>query len=98
MDVLSFPLKFNNRGEFIKVSDTSEDYKAQQIKAFISTHKGERRVFPTFGISDPTFEDFQPLEMIDAIGQFYGSTLSIANVQVIKTQGAIETIEVNFGS
>ena len=49
MDVLSFPLKFSNRGEFIKVSDTSDDYKAQQKRAFVSTHKEERKVFPLFG-------------------------------------------------
>ena len=98
MDVLSFPLKFSTKGEFIKVSDTSEEYKAQQLRAFVSTHKDERPVFPMFGITDPTFRDFTPLELIDSIGHFYGTSLTVSEVQVIKTQGAIDTIEVNFGT
>ncbi len=97
MDVLSFPLKINNRGEFFKVSDTSDEYKAEQIKAFISTHVGERPLFPSFGVTDPTFDRFHPLEMIDAMGHFYGATLGITDIRVIKTQGAVDTIEVNFG-
>ena len=96
MDVLSFPLKFSNRGEFIKVSDTSDDYKAQQIRAFVSTHKTERKVFPMFGITDPTFDDFVPLELMDSISQFYGTTLGLSDVEIIKHQGAIDTIEINF--
>ena len=96
MDVLSFPLKFSNRGEFIKVSDTSDAYKAQQIRAFVSTHKEERKVFPMFGVTDPTFDDFVPLELIDSIAQFYGSTLNLSDVEIVKNQGAINTIEINF--
>ena len=96
MDVLSFPLKFSNRGEFIKVSDTSDEYKAQQIRAFVSTHKEERKVFPMFGVTDPTFDDFVPLELIDSIAQFYGSTLDLSDVEIVKNQGAINSIEINF--
>ena len=96
MDVLSFPLTFSSRGEFIKVSDTSDAYKAQQIRAFVSTHKEERKVFPMFGVTDPTFDDFVPLELIDSISQFYGTTLDLSDVEIVKTQGAINTIEINF--
>jgi len=96
MDVLSFPLKFSNRGEFIRVSDTSDEYKAQQIRAFVSTHKEERKVFPMFGVTDPTFDDFVPLELIDSILQFYGTTLGLSDVEIVKNQGAINTIEINF--
>ena len=70
--------------------------KAQQIKAFMSTHKEERKVFPAFGITDPTFEGLGSFEIIDAISQFYGVSLAIEEVEVIKGQGALETIEVKF--
>lgn len=96
MDVLSFPLKLTSKGEFVKVETTSDDYKAQQIKAFMSTHKEERKVFPAFGITDPTFEGLGSFEIIDAISQFYGVSLAIEEVEVIKEQGALETIEVKF--
>ena len=96
MDVLSFPLKFSSTVEFIRVSTTSDEYKAQQIRAFVSTHKSERKVFPMFGVTDPTFDDFVPLEMIDSMAQFYGGTLGLSDVEIVKTQGAIDTIEINF--
>lgn len=96
MDVLSFPLKLTDRGEFVKVKTTSDEYKAQQIKAFMSTHIEERKVFPAFGITDPTFEGLGSFEIIDSIAQFYGTSLSIEAVEVIQEQGALETIEVKF--
>jgi hypothetical protein len=96
MDVLSVPLRFNNRGEFVKVSDTSDEYKAEQIRAFVLTRLNERKVFPTFGITDPAFNEFSPMELIDSISQFYGSTIAIDNVEVLKTQGAVDTIQVVF--
>ena len=58
MEVLSFPLKFSAEGDFIRVDDTSDTYKAEQVRAFVSTHKGERALFPSFGTDDPTFDDF----------------------------------------
>ena len=96
MDVLSVPLRFNNRGEFVKVSDTSDEYKAEQIRAFVLTRLEERKVFPAFGITDPAFDDFNPMELIDSISQFYGETIAIDDIQVLKTQGAVDTIQVNF--
>ena len=96
MDVLSVPLKIDSEGKFVKVSVGSDEYKAQQLRAFVSTHKNERKVFPAFGMSDPTFDDFVPLELIDSIAQFYGTSLPLSEVEIVKKQGALETIEINF--
>jgi|TARA_R110000824_G_C15119270_1_gene667894 hypothetical protein len=96
MDVLSIPLGFSGNGDFIKVSDTSNEYKAEQIKAFVSTHKGERPLFPTFGTDDPTFGDFNGSELIEEFAQFYGTTIVVSNIDVIKRRGAVDSIEVNF--
>ena len=40
--------------------------------------------------------DFVPLELLDSISQFYGTTLGLSDVEIVKTQGAIDTIEINF--
>ena len=47
-------------------------------------------------MTDPTFDEFVPLELIDSMMQFYGSTLGLSDVEVVKNQGAIDTIEINF--
>lgn len=96
MDVLSIPLRFRNNGEFVKVSDTSNEYKAQQIRAMVSTHKGEHRLFPTFGTDDPTFNEFSPESMIEEFAQFYGTSIQVENVDIINQGGAISTVEIKF--
>ena len=96
MEVLSIPLGFSSTGEFLKVDDTSNEYKAEQIKAFVSTHKGERPLFPTFGVDDPTFQDFSGSELLEEFTQFYGDSILIEDVDVIKKQGAVDSIEINF--
>ena len=96
MDILSIPLGFSKNGEFLKVSDTSEEYKAEQIKAFVSTHKGEHPLFPSFGTDDPTFDDFTGAELIEEFAQFYGTSIVVSDIEIIKRRGAVDTIEVNF--
>lgn len=96
MDVLSIPLRFTNTGDFVKVDDSSNSYKAEQIHAFMSTHKNERKLFPTFGVDDPTFGEFDPAQLLGEFIQFYGDTIRLENVDVIKQRGALDTIEVNF--
>tara|TARA_B100001996_G_scaffold357450_1_gene321410 strand:+ start:458 stop:754 length:297 start_codon:yes stop_codon:yes gene_type:complete len=96
MDILSIPLGFSRNGEFLKVDDASDEYKAEQIKAFVSTHKGEHPLFPSFGTDDPTFDTFTGAELISEFSQFYGSTIVISDIDIIKKRGAVDTIEVNF--
>ncbi len=97
MEVLSFPLKFSSEGDFMKVDDTSDLYKAEQVRAFISTHKGERALFPSFGIDDPTFDDgFSGNALVSEFSQFYDTSVVINHIDIIKKHGAINNIEVNF--
>ena len=96
MDILSVPLRFTNDGGFLKVDSTSDEYKAQQVRAMISTHQGERKLFPSFGITDPTFDDFVPEAMLEEFVKFYGDTVVVSKINVIKREGAVKNIEVKF--
>ena len=96
MEVLSFPLKFSAEGDFIRVDDTSDTYKAEQVRAFVSTHKGERALFPSFGTDDPTFDDFTGSTLVSEFVNFYDTSVVIDHIDVIKKQGAVSNIEVNF--
>ena len=96
MDVLSIPLRFKDNGEFVKVSDTSNEYKAQQIRAMVATHKGEHRLFPSFGTDDPTFSEFSPESLIEEFAQFYDTSIQVAGIDVVNRGGAVSTIEIKF--
>ena len=96
MDVLSIPLRFRDNGEFLKVSDTSNEYKAQQIRAMVSTHKGEHRLFPSFGTDDPTFDQLSPESLIEEFAQFYATSIQVAGIDVVNSGGAISTVEIKF--
>ena len=88
MDVLSMPLRLKSNGEFFKVSDTSNAYKAEQIKAFMSTHKQERKVFPSFGIVDPTFDGLNASDILGEFIQFYGTEIDLVGVNMVRQRGA----------
>ena len=62
----------------------------------MSTHKNERKLFPTFGVDDPSFGEFDPASLLGEFIQFYGTSIKLQNVDVIKQRGALDTIEVNF--
>ena len=96
MDVLSMPLRLKSNGEFFKVSDTSNAYKAEQIKAFMSTHKQERKVFPSFGIVDPTFDGLNASDILGEFIQFYGDEINLVKVDMVREQGALDKIDVKF--
>ena len=96
MDVLPMPLRFKGNGDFMKVSDTSNEYKAEQIKAFMSTHKQERKVFPSFGIVDPTFDGLNASDILGEFIQFYGTEIDLVGVDMVRQRGALDKIEVKF--
>ena len=96
MDVLSVPLRLKSNGEFFKVSDTSNAYKAEQIKAFMSTHKQERKVFPSFGIVDPTFDGLNASDILGEFIQFYGDEINLVKVDMVREKGALDKIDVKF--
>ena len=57
MKILSFPFSFNpsQSTQFNTYEAGEDDYKAQQVEAFMRTHKTVRPIFKDFGVEDPTF-------------------------------------------
>lgn len=96
--VLSYPFSvdtLNSRASV--VYSTSDVYKAQQIKAFMRTDTGERRIFPTFGITDPTFDDFNSGAFFDSFSNFYDSSdINLEEIEVVEEGGAVVDVIVEF--
>ena len=95
MEVLSVPFRLHVPGSFKKTEYGSDQYKAEQIAAFIRTHSGERLIYKDFGIDDPTFDDFDEADFASAFSDFYPDIV-IATIEVEEEKGAISNIRIEF--
>tara|TARA_Y100000361_G_C10911578_1_gene214273 strand:+ start:80 stop:385 length:306 start_codon:yes stop_codon:yes gene_type:complete len=95
--LLSYPFRidFNNL-RFGTVNSESDTYKAEQVSAFIRTEKGERVLFPEFGIDDPVFSGFDSGDFLDSFVEFYPSNkIEITEVR-ISQGGGRQDVAVSF--
>jgi hypothetical protein len=96
MDVLSIPFRFQGlTGRFKKTEYNSEEYKAQQITAFVKTHLGERPIYQDFGIEDPTFDDFDEGTFGSEFASFYDN-IELMDIVVIEKAGAVDQVDITF--
>lgn len=101
--VLSHPFRFNPGApnSFATVDDDSDRYKADQIQAFMRTHRGERPVLQDFGVDDPTFgsgvtvPSFDDTTFASEFATFYDNII-LTNVTVIGREGALSEIQIEF--
>tara|TARA_B100000470_G_C19500950_1_gene263043 strand:- start:143 stop:436 length:294 start_codon:yes stop_codon:yes gene_type:complete len=96
MEVLSVPLSLDTSGEFKRVDVASDEYKAEQVQVFVLTNKGERQMWPTFGVTDPTFDNMHEQEILEEFSTFYGGSIMLDRVNIVKREGKVDRIEVNF--
>lgn len=96
--VLSYPFSVDTtNGRASVVYSSTDVYKAQQIKAFMRTDVGERIMFPTFGITDPTFDDFNSGAFYDSFSNFYDSAdINIEEIEVVEEGGAVVDVVIDF--
>lgn len=96
--VLSYPFRvdYNNR-RLSTVNKDTDTYKAQQISAFLRTEKGERILFPAFGITDPVFHKFDSAAFLDAFLDFYRkSKIQIEGIEITEESGKATNVAVKF--
>ena len=96
MEVLSIPLSIDASGGFKHVDTTSDEYKAEQVQVFVLTNKGERPMWPSFGVTDPTFGNMHEQDILEEFSTFYGNSIMLDRVNIIQREGKINRIEVNF--
>jgi len=94
--VLSYPFRIDpNNSRFGTVNSSTDTYKAEQVQAFIRTEKGERIMFPTFGIKDPVFAKFDAGEFLETFAEYY-TDIVIDEVDIVETSGRLTDIMVTF--
>lgn len=96
--VLSYPLRVDTAtGGFAKVDDESDTYKAQQIRAFTRTAKGEHPILTDFGMTDPTFDEFDVSEFVDKFSDYYSvDRIKITSIERTRTEGIYPDVVINF--
>jgi hypothetical protein len=96
--VLSYPLRIDTTtGRFATVSDETDTYKAQQIRAFTRTVKGERLILTDFGMTDPAFNEFDVSEFVDKFSDYYSvDRIKITSIERNRTEGIYPDIVINF--
>ena len=96
--VLSYPFQVDSVNSRMKtVLQDTDTYKAQQVQAFLRTHEGERLIFDSFGIDEPTFHSFATSAFYDSFTDFYDpDTISIEEIELTETDGVLTDIKVTF--
>lgn len=97
MKVLAFPFRFDPSapGKFVTVEQDGDEYRAQQIAAFVQTTRGERPIYQDFGTDDPTFRDFDDSAFAADFATFYPD-VPINSIEITRERGAIVDIVVEF--
>lgn len=96
--VLSYPFHIDtvNRRANVVYSDT-DTYKAQQVKAFLRTHREERSIMPQFGIEEPTFHVFDTGAFFDDFNKFYSAKdIKIEQITLSEVSGAVKDVTIEF--
>lgn len=96
--VLSYPFRMDTKGARISVvDDDSDTYKAQQIRSFTRTAKGERPILTDFGMTDPTFDEFDVSEFVDKFSDYYSvDRIKITSIERLRTEGIYPDVVINF--
>ena len=103
MKVLSFPFRFNpsQPTQFATYEDDEDDYKAQQIEAFMRTNRRRRPIFQDFGIEDPSFgagkvvSGFEDTTFVSEFATFYDN-ITLTRVNMVGLEGALAQIQIEF--
>ena len=103
MKVLSFPFRFNpsQPSQFVSYEYNEDDYKAQQVEAFVRTNRGRRPIFQDFGLEDPTFgagkvvSGFEDTTFVSEFATFYDN-ITLTKVNIIASEGALAQMQIEF--
>lgn len=95
MDVLASPFRFNTNGSPARVTQGSDEHKAQQLAALVRTWPGELPLAPAYGIGNSPFNEIDPAEIAVQIATFYPE-IKIDDIVLYRTQSGRNAVEIVF--
>ena len=93
--IFSHPFRIGANGSVQTVEQTSDEANAQQIAVLALTRFGERSMVPSFGMSDPIFDQFRPAELAAGIA-LYGPPVELTSINVEPKEDNTLLIDVRF--
>lgn len=95
---LSYPFRIDySKGGFGSVNSDTDTYKAEQIQSFLRTFTGERLMFPSFGIEDPAFHEFDTETFAENFTDFYSpEVISINSIALSVKEGVATDVVIDF--
>jgi hypothetical protein len=79
-NLIAFPFRLTSTGAIAVNLDGSDACTSEELAQLCLTQPGERELTPLFGLSDPTFGDFDQTELVGKVRMFLPD-VSITNVQ-----------------
>ena len=93
---MRFPIRFEKNGEVSKLADGGDEFYAQILALTAQIQPGELPLTPTFGVTDPTFEESLTRQLsLNAAAQIPEVFIRTSQVRVSET-GKTE-IDIQFG-
>lgn len=92
--ILSHPFRIVG-GVAATVEQATDEANAEQLAVLLATRRGERVLVPTFGITDPTFDEVDPVEVAVAVDVF-GPPVTIEAVETRYTGPTTQEVDVAF--
>ena len=67
--LISYPFRVASDGS-IATTEDGMDYYAEELAMLTKTTPGERELVPDYGIEDPTFNDFNRMDLLEKVAIF----------------------------
>lgn len=94
-NLLSFPMRLGPNGAFVTRDEDDAAYYAELIGVLTGTREGERLLCPMFGLSDPTFTDFDAQELAHKV-ELFGPPVRILSVTTTYVSDHEANVRVDF--
>lgn len=90
MELIAHPFRLFPAGVVATVTEGTEADITQALAVLVATGKGERPLVPTFGVTDPTFDELDAAEMNAALAVF-GPDVTVTRISRSFTSPTTET-------
>ena len=95
VDLLAHPFTIGANRSAVTVLDGSDEANTQGIAVLALTRKGERVLVPTFGVTDPVFDELDVAELNVGLATF-GPDVTVTAITVTPTSDRAARVELTY--
>jgi hypothetical protein len=95
VQILSHPFRIGGNAAAAVVDQDSDQARAEQLAVLCLTRVGERPLAPGFGITDPTFDQLDPAEVVAGLAE-HGPDVTVIDVHVDFEDDSTQLVRIDF--